>query len=374
MKLLKEYIRQLVEQHSNNIIQAIVKKFPADFAAAPAPAPWAGRARALAAGKQNAFWQKYNADAAFRKLMRETYCYNKRAYFDFWLNSLELKEFLREDLKSAEMIVIEGDKASAVSLSDVSAALEIAENVEEFEEMVGMSIIAEQHVQRKTIIIQESIERRLKINTIISKASKIIMQEMKELIKDNNDRVSFIITKDKIPELSVFAQPEGAHKVLFFYVTLTSSALRVDNVSYEGEYDDVDNKIYISASFNKQYSQNEKYLSPTIMKLQDTLRHELEHAIQVLKKQQQHVFSAEYHLQQHEIEAYAVELYRRILRRANKLKQSLQEIAIIQVVNNFVEHQFSYVNHDERDEVKRRILDYMMTRFPLIKKMDWNKI
>ena len=143
MKLLKEYIRQLVEQQSNNndIIQAIANKFPSDFTAALAlPGGPLTLADALAKDKQDAFWQKYNADAAFRKLMRETYCYNKQIIFDFWLNSLELKEFLKEDLKSADVIVIEGDKASAVSLSDVSAALEIAENVEEFIEMVRASL------------------------------------------------------------------------------------------------------------------------------------------------------------------------------------------------------------------------------------------
>ena len=143
MKPLKEYIRQLVEQQQsdNDIIQAIVKKFPAEYGLSSAAFASAS-AFALAADKQNAFWQKYNADEAFRKLMNETYCYHKaRDYFDFWLNSLELKEFLREDLKSADVIVIEDDKASAVSLSDVSAALEIAENVEEFKEMVKTAYI-----------------------------------------------------------------------------------------------------------------------------------------------------------------------------------------------------------------------------------------
>ena len=72
--------------------------------------------------------------------MDKAYCYNKQAYFDLWLNSLELKEFLREDLKSAEIIVIERYKTSAVSIKDVSAALEIAENVEEFIEMVKASL------------------------------------------------------------------------------------------------------------------------------------------------------------------------------------------------------------------------------------------
>ena len=142
MKLLERYIKRIIaEQHSNNndIIQAIIKKFPADYALALTFALVAV-ALADAQNKQDAFWQKYNTDTAFRKLMNETYCYNKQIIFDFWLNTPELREFLREDLKSAEMIVIEGDKASAVSLSDVSAALEIAENVEEFIEMVKAEI------------------------------------------------------------------------------------------------------------------------------------------------------------------------------------------------------------------------------------------
>ena len=155
MKLLEAYIKRIVaEQHSNDnddIIQAIIKKFPAEYVLVaftfdPAHAYAHTHARAevlswaLTTGKQDAFQQKYNADKAFKKLMNETYCYNKYVYFDLWLNSLELKEFLKDNLKSAEIIVIERYKTSAVSLSDVSAALEIAENVEEFIEMARAAI------------------------------------------------------------------------------------------------------------------------------------------------------------------------------------------------------------------------------------------
>ena len=155
MKLLEAYIKRIVaEQHSNDnddIIQAIIKKFPAEYVLVaftfdPAHAYAHTHARAdvlswaLTTGKQDAFQQKYNADKAFRKLVNKTYCYSKQAYFDLWLNSLELREFLREDLKSAELILIERNKASAVSIKDVSAALEIAESVEEFIEMVKASL------------------------------------------------------------------------------------------------------------------------------------------------------------------------------------------------------------------------------------------
>mgnify|MGYP001570425140 FL=1 len=149
MKLLERYIKRIVaEQQSNNndIIQAIIKKFPADYALARSALVAAGvgerrgGGRAFATGKRDAFWQKYSSNAAFKKLVNETYCYSKQTYFDFWLNSLELREFLREDLKSAELIVIEENKVSAISLSDVSSALEIAENVGEFIEMVKASL------------------------------------------------------------------------------------------------------------------------------------------------------------------------------------------------------------------------------------------
>ena len=166
--------KDLTQQHSNNnIIQAIVNKFPADFARAlslplPRGALSLARLRAFATDKWSAFWQKHDADEAFRKLMRDTYCYNRKSTFNFWLNSLELREFLRDNLKNAEVVLIEQDKASAVSLSDVSAALEIAESVEEFIEMVKASIESinentstERKAQEKLSLLKEVIVKLL---------------------------------------------------------------------------------------------------------------------------------------------------------------------------------------------------------------------
>ena len=126
-----------------SIINQIVSKFQPDYAPASVDAlafTFAGLAfafaLALATGKRDAFWQKYNADAAFRKLMNETYCYNKQAYFDLWLSSLELREFLRDNLKNAEVILIELDKTSALSLKQVERALSEARDAEEFKKLV----------------------------------------------------------------------------------------------------------------------------------------------------------------------------------------------------------------------------------------------
>ena len=68
--------------------------------------------------------------------MNETYCYSKQTYFDFWLNSLELREFLREDLQSAELILVELDRVSALSSKQIERALSEARSVEEFRRLV----------------------------------------------------------------------------------------------------------------------------------------------------------------------------------------------------------------------------------------------
>ena len=68
--------------------------------------------------------------------MNSSYAYNKRSYFDFWQSSDKLREYLKPELKSAEVILVELEKASALSLKDIRNVLEIAENVEEFVEMV----------------------------------------------------------------------------------------------------------------------------------------------------------------------------------------------------------------------------------------------
>ena len=113
-----------------SITSQIVSKFQQDYIAAPPFAP------AFAADKRDAFRRKYNADAVFRKLMDEAYCYNKQTVFDFWLSSLELREFLREDLQNADVILVERDKASALSLKQVERALSEAKDAEEFKKLV----------------------------------------------------------------------------------------------------------------------------------------------------------------------------------------------------------------------------------------------
>lgn len=144
--VLQENKRIIVEQHinSNNILKDITNKFPSEYALAlPASTPFSlvfTLAIAFASDKQDAFRKRYSADAAFRKQMKSSYANKIESYPDFWQNSDELREYLKPELQSAEVILIEPDKASAVKIEDVSSALEIAENVEEFVEMVKANI------------------------------------------------------------------------------------------------------------------------------------------------------------------------------------------------------------------------------------------
>ena len=129
----------IAEQHtnSNNILKDITNKFPSEYAL---PHGFAGRAAgALAPDRQAAFWERYNTDEAFRKQMNSSCAYNKQDWFDFLQNSDELRKYLKPELKSAEVILVEQDRASALSLKDIRNVLEIAENVEEFIEMVKIA-------------------------------------------------------------------------------------------------------------------------------------------------------------------------------------------------------------------------------------------
>ena len=72
--------------------------------------------------------------------MNGSYVYKKYGVFDFLQSFDELREYLKPELKNAEMILIVRYKASALRISDVRSALEIAENVEEFLEMVKVNV------------------------------------------------------------------------------------------------------------------------------------------------------------------------------------------------------------------------------------------
>lgn len=142
-----------------SIINQIIRKFPSAYRQ-PRPATALSVALALAQDKRSAFLQKYNnaTDKVFRELIDETCCYSECVFFDFLLNTPELREFLREDLKSAEIILIESNRASALSLKQVERALSEARDAEEFKKLV-----LEEQASRADIWFE--LERRLEAQT-----------------------------------------------------------------------------------------------------------------------------------------------------------------------------------------------------------------
>ena len=121
--------------NKSSVVNQIIDKFQRDFATLTS-APTLTLS-AVATDKRDAFWHKYCiASAAFRRLIDKTCCYNISFTFDFWLNTPELAEFLREDLKSAEVILVELNRASALSLKQVEKALSRTEDAEEFRRLV----------------------------------------------------------------------------------------------------------------------------------------------------------------------------------------------------------------------------------------------
>ena len=139
------------------ITQIIVNKFPSEYALARRTAgdPGGGQARrAIARNKQNAFLKRYDTDEAFREKMNSSYAYKKQDYFDFLLIFDELREFLREDLESAEVLLIEEGRVSALSLKQLERAVSEVSGVEEFKQLV-----LEEQAQKLNIWFE--LERRL---------------------------------------------------------------------------------------------------------------------------------------------------------------------------------------------------------------------
>ena len=139
------------------ITQIIVNKFPSEYAPArrdPGDPGVRPALRAIARNKQNAFLKRYDTDEAFRGLIKSSYAYNRKKYFDFWLIFDELREFLREDLESAEVLLIEEGRVSALSLKQLERAVSEVSGVEEFKQLV-----LEEQAQKLNIWFE--LERRL---------------------------------------------------------------------------------------------------------------------------------------------------------------------------------------------------------------------
>ena len=120
-------------------INQLINKFSSDYVFALATAAAVARAApggGFASDKRDVFWKRYYADEAFRKQMNSSYAYSKHSIFDFWQSSDELREYLRPELKSAEVILVEPNKASVLSLKQLERAVSEARSVEELQKLV----------------------------------------------------------------------------------------------------------------------------------------------------------------------------------------------------------------------------------------------
>jgi len=136
-----------------SIINQIINKFPSEYI----PDLPGTLSFALAVDERDAFWEKYNTDEAFRRKMLSSYAYKKQGWFDFLVVSSELREYLKPELKRAEVILIEGGEASALSLKQLERAVSEARNVEELQRLV----LGEQSTKMNIWI---ELERRLENN------------------------------------------------------------------------------------------------------------------------------------------------------------------------------------------------------------------
>lgn len=119
-----------------SIISQIVNKFPSDYAH-NLEGRWAFAFDvATASSKKAAFMQRYKTDSSFRKQANSSYTYKNCYYFDFWFLWDEFREYLKPEFQQAEMLMIEKDKASVIKIEDVSSALEITNDVKEFQQLL----------------------------------------------------------------------------------------------------------------------------------------------------------------------------------------------------------------------------------------------
>ena len=146
------FINQLINKFSSDYVFAL-----APAAAAAAVRPAGAPAGAFASDKRDVFWKRYYADEAFRKQMNSSYAYSKHSIFDFWQSSDELREYLKPELKSAEVILVEPNKASVLSLKQLERAVSEARSVEELQKLV-----LEEQSSKANIWFE--LERRLKNN------------------------------------------------------------------------------------------------------------------------------------------------------------------------------------------------------------------
>lgn len=219
------------------------------------------------------------------------------------------------------------------------------------------NIILEKYIHR---VLRESVERKYKLPTIMTKAIKIIVMNLKKsLAADVFVDSRFRITKNEIVGLTEFDDLYIVVKVILSKKSIN----RGDVVLVDGKYYEREGRIILELRIDTDRFELEM-LPGYVQHIKATLRHELEHAIQFLKRGID--FDVErkmnYYDRLHEIDAYAADLHYTFMHRTHR------ENSFNKVLDIWIEQlSDSFLDDAEMNSFKKELRDYCFKRYPLLK-------
>lgn len=205
--------------------------------------------------------------------------------------------------------------------------------------------------------IVESVERKYKLNTIITKTSQIIVNQLKQFFTGSDNVLTFELDKSSVSELFELDD------LLIIIDIKRIKSEEDDETIVSASYDDWENKIRLYMKVSNKM----KHIDPeTILLIKSNLRHELEHTLQNVKQfldTSEEERKKKYFEREFEIRAYATELYT-VLRLAEKRSVLTKEL-FLKFVTKYTD-QIQTLKQSDKDKFRKMLVDYMIERYPLI--------
>ena len=209
-------------------------------------------------------------------------------------------------------------------------------------------------------LLNESIEKKYRINTILTKVSRMIVSKAQELLIHSKKLiVRFIISKNEIPELADFNELYLSVKYDFTYKSKAGGT----GGYTEGVFDFPENKITIKVGIDKSVFKPEK-IPILIMNIKSVIRHELEHVVQYHKKgfDIDTEIELDYFEKPHEIAAFAADLHRQFVHRKKR------ELTFDEALKLWIKSYEPYFSNDaEKNKFEKALRDYSLRRYPILK-------
>jgi len=208
-------------------------------------------------------------------------------------------------------------------------------------------------------VLFESVERKYKLNTIITKASQIIINQLKQFFESEDSKLVFELNKNDIPELLELDD-------LLVTVNIKKVAkLEKDTIIVSASYDDPSNKIEL---FIKIQSETNELHPDYILLIKSNLRHELEHTLQNVKQflDTSGEQRKKYFEQAFEIEAHAAEFY--YMLRVRGERAGLTKKIFMKLLNLFI-NSIQTLKVSDKNKFKKSLIAYMIERYPLVNKV-----